>query len=92
VRHEREEGVGRGLSKDEFHLFYARRHNGIVLTDLNKETGEVEEFRVGKSTATLSVDEFSAYLDAVLTDIAGEYGLVIEPTKAEDWRDGKAAA
>ena len=86
VAHEREEGIGQGWDKDDWHLYLAREFNGKVLTEVDPATGEVTEFRVGLSTAKLSIEAFSVYLESCLNLFAERYGLVIEPTAAEDWR------
>lgn len=94
VKHERDEGIGNGWDKAGWHLKLAERFNGITLSEIDKATGEVTERVYGLSTAKLSIAAFSEYLDNCLNFFAEEYGLLIEPTKAEDWRerDGKAAA
>ena len=94
VAHEREEGIGQGWDKDDWHLYLAREFNGKVLSDINPTTGEVTEIRVGLSTSKLKIEPFSAYLESCLNLFAERYGLVIEPTKAEEWREprGKAEA
>jgi len=89
VAHERSEGIGNGWDKDAWHLKLAERFNGVVLSELDETTGEVIERRYGLSTAKLNIQRFSDYLDDCLNYFAERYGLVIEPTKVEDWRDGK---
>jgi hypothetical protein len=91
AKFEIEEGVGRGWNKDQFHIHFALAYNSEVFSDIDLATGEVREARVGKSTAKLTVAEFSDYLENVLNEIAQDYGLVIEPTRAEDWRAEQAA-
>ena len=86
VAHERAEGIGQGWDKDDWHLYLAREFNGKVLSDLDPETGEVTEIRVGLSTAKLTIEAFGVYLESCLNLFAERYGLVIEPTPAEDWR------
>ena len=92
VAHERAEGIGHGWDKDDWHLYLAREFNGKVLSDTNPATGEVTEIRVGLSTAKLSIEAFSVYLESCLNLFAELYGLVIEPTAAEDWRAREKAA
>jgi hypothetical protein len=92
VQHERAEGIGQGWDKDAWHLKLAEKFNSVVLSELDERTGEIIERRYGLSTRKLSIERFSEYLEDVLFYFAEKYGLVITPTKSEDWREkGKAA-
>lgn len=67
-----------GWTKDEWHVYFAQKYNGKVLSDTDPKTGEIIEVRVGLTTTKLSVEDFSVYLDHVLFEIADRYGVVIE--------------
>ena len=87
VAYERAEGFGADWSTDDWHERLKLAFNSKTLVD--PSTGE--EMRIAQSTAKLSVEDFSAYLEQCLLLFAERYGLVIEPTKSEDWRDREAA-
>lgn len=81
-----------GYTVDQVHEVMKQRHNGERLVD----PGTGEEFKIGKSTAKLTIEQFSDYIDAVMLDGAEWCGIVWpEPAKSEDWRApvkrGKAA-
>lgn len=60
------------------------RHNYAYITD--PATGE--EIRVGQSTKDLTVDEFSAFLEAVMLDGMEQYGITFPPPRQrEAWVD-----
>lgn len=82
VAYEREEGIGSGWSKDDWHEALKLAFNSKMIVDV--VTGE--ETRVGRSTASLSISEFSDYLENCLLLFAERYGLVIQPTEADEWR------
>lgn len=77
-------------TKDEWHVYFAQKYNGKVLSDLDPKTGEVTEIRVGLTTTKLSVEDFATYLDNVLFEIAERFGVVIEFEDAAK-RGGRAA-
>jgi hypothetical protein len=60
-----------GHGANELHDLMKLRHNGQVITDIT--TGE--EVTVGRTTRTLTVAQFSAYLEAVMLDGAEYLGL-----------------
>ncbi len=88
VAYEREEGIGAGWTKDDWHERLKLAFNSKAITD--PATGE--ELLIAQSTAKLSVAKFSEYLENCLLLFSERYGLVIEPTKSEDWRETKVAA
>lgn len=71
-----------GHSPDEIHELMKLRHNSHLIADLNGE-----EQRVPKSTAKLTISEFSDYLEAVMLDGSEHLGIVFpEPHSDEEWR------
>lgn len=76
--------VESGYTADDLHEVFKLRHNSKVVAD--PVTGE--ETRIAKSTATLSIDEFSVYLERVMLDGAEVYGMTFpEPRASEEYRD-----
>lgn len=82
-----------GHTAEDLHEVEKMRHLSKVVEIVNPQTGEVEEMRIAGSTARLTISEFSDYMERVMLDGAEMFGIVFpEPTKAEEWRDGKVAA
>lgn len=76
-----------GHTVDELHELMKLRHNSTVVVDPNGE-----EVRIAKSTAKLTIRQFSDYLDAVILDGAEWLGISFpEPRPSEEYRDGRAA-
>lgn len=72
-----------GYSADEVHELMKIRHNSTRIVD--PSTGE--EIRVGQSTAKLSVQDFSDFIERVLVDAAEWWGIVCpEPNSSQDFR------
>jgi hypothetical protein len=65
---------GKQYDKDTWHEFFARRFG--ILDELTLPDGEIITRR--KSTASMSVGEFSEYLDAVQSYAAGTLGVTFE--------------
>jgi len=78
-----------GHSADDLHEYFKLRHNSKTVAD--PATGE--ELKLAVSTAKLTIQAFSDYLNAVMLDGAEMLGIVFpEPRESEDWREkGKAA-
>jgi hypothetical protein len=75
-----------GHTKDELHEIARMRHNSKVVEVVDPATGEVEDVRIGMTTAKLSIEAFSEYLERVMVDAAEMDGFVMEPKPHEDWR------
>ena len=72
-----------GHAADDLHEYFKLRHNSKLVAD--PATGE--EIKVPQSTAKLSIQAFSDYLNLVMLDGAELCGIVFpEPRKDEDWR------
>jgi hypothetical protein len=50
-----------GYEEDDVHEILKQRCNPKFVSVLNTDTGEIEEMKIGGSTTTLNVEEFSAY-------------------------------
>jgi hypothetical protein len=77
-----------GASADDLHEQMKQRHNSKIGVDL--ETGE--EIKIAQSTAKMTVQQFSDYIEAVMLDGATYLGLTFpEPRSGEEYREGAAA-
>lgn len=73
-----------GYTADDLHEWLKLRHNAKTVVDL--ATGE--EQRIGQSTAKLTVQAFSDYLEACMVTGAESLGIVFpEPRPSEDYRE-----
>lgn len=78
-----------GYTTDDLHELFKLRHNSKLVVDV--VTGE--EKRIGQSTASLSIADFSAYLERVMLDGAEVYGMTFpEPRESEEYREKGQAA
>ncbi len=78
--------AGHNITAEEWHWLMKQRHNSTVVT--NPLTGQDE--RVGKSTAKLTVDEFTAFIDAAMLDAAELLGVSFPPPRPhEEWREAE---
>jgi len=76
-----------GHTPDELHEVMKLRHLAATVTD--PISGEERTY--GRSTASLTVDEFCAYLEAVMLDGAEWLGLSFPPPRRhEQWTDEAA--
>lgn len=72
-----------GYSVDDVHELMKMRHNSKIVID--PFTGE--EQRIAQSTAKLSGDEFSDYIERCMVDGAEQFGISFAPPRAgEDYR------
>jgi hypothetical protein len=72
-----------GFTKDDLHEWLKLRHNAGVVTAL--DTGVMH--RVGQSTAKLSIQAFSEYLEACMVTGAESLGISFpEPRESEEYR------
>ena len=73
-----------GHTADDLHELMKLRHHSKVIA--HPVTGE--EVRIGQSTTTLSIADFSVYLEKVMLDGAEWLGLTFPPPRHDDdWRD-----
>jgi hypothetical protein len=67
-----------GHSSDQTHEILKYKFNSEVVEMVDPATGEAEELRVPKTTAKLSVEDFSVYVDSCVMWAAEFLGIVIE--------------
>jgi len=76
-----------GYSVDDVHELMKIRHNSKTVVD----PGTGEEVKIGLTTTTLKVGEFSIYIEKVMLDGAEWCGIIWpEPRTSEEWRNASS--
>lgn len=66
-----------GYTAEELHAECKRRFNARTVCDVDPNTGEIIDDTGGRSTTTLTVPQFTEYIDRVTRWAAEQFGVVV---------------